>query len=433
MTTPTIGFAGMTHLGLTSAAAAAELGVTVVAFDPDADRVAALRRGELPVVEPELPELIARNRSRLAFTDKVGELAGCDVIYVAPDVPTDDGGVSQLEPVETLVDQVSAVLGPDASLVVLSQVPPGFTRRLRRPPARTFYQVETLVFGRAVERALRPERVIVGCADPRAALPDALGGFLASFGCPILTMSYESAEIAKIAINMCLVASISTANTLAELCENIGADWNEVVPALRLDPRIGPHAYLAPGLGIGGGNLGRDLVTFCRLAGATGTDTRVVRAWLDNSRYRSQWALTQLHERVLTRCPRPTVAVLGLSYKADTASTTNSPALALLASLRPFAVRVWDPVVAPQPGFHPRLHAARSALDACAGADAVVIMTPWAAFRALRPADVAARLRGRAVIDPYGVLDRAACREAGLEQVTLGAPSLAAGAGAAKT
>ena len=118
--------------------------------------------------------------------------------------------------------------------------------------------------------------------------------------------------------------------------------------------------------------------------------------------------------------PDPTLAILGLAYKEDTASTKNSPSLALLEALGPFPIRVYDPAVPARPEYHPRLVATTSALDACAGADALVIMTPWREFRELRPADVAARLRGRAVIDPYGVLSAEACRAAGLDHAVLG-------------
>jgi UDPglucose 6-dehydrogenase len=422
MSRPVIGFSGMTHLGLVSAVAAAERGFTVIAFDPDPAGIASLGRGELPVVEPALPELLAKHEGRLSFTSAAADLAGCEIVYVSADVPTDEAGVSDLKPIRALTDTVDAVITRDAVLVVLSQVPPGFTRGLRRQAARRFHQVETLIVGRAVERALYPERLIVGCADPMAPLPEPLANFLGAFGCPILPMRYESAELAKIAINMCLVASITTANTLAELCEKIGADWAEIVPALQLDKRIGQHAYLTPGLGIAGGNLERDLATVCRLAGAHGTDAGVVRAWIANSRHRRDWALAQVHERVIGKTPDPTFAVLGLAYKPDTASTTNSPSLALLAALAPFAVRVYDPVVTPRAVFHPRLVGAASALDACAGADALVIMTPWNEFRQLRAEAIAARLRGRTVIDPYAMLDAGACRAARLDYLTLGSP-----------
>ena len=422
MREPVIAFAGLTHLGLVSAAAAAARGFEVVAFDPDAARVASIARGDLPVVEPDLPELLDKHRDRLICTADPAALGRCDVAYVAPDVPTDDASASDLGPVRALVDVVDRALTSEAVLVVLSQVPPGFTRSLPRPAERRFYQVETLIFGRAVDRALHPERFIVGCADPSVPLPRAFAAYLGAFGCPLLPMRYESAELAKISINVCLVASISAANTLAELCEATGADWSEIVPALKLDRRIGPDAYLVPGLGIAGGNLERDLATVSRLADQHGTDAGVVRAWLANSRYRRDWVLREVHARILARISDPTLAVLGLAYKENTASTKNSPSLALLAAVAPFRVRVYDPSVTPRPEFHPRLEAAVSPLDACVGADALVIMTPWSEFRALRPEAVAARLRGRTVIDPYGVLDPATCRAAELDHVVLGTP-----------
>src|SRR5262249_50653794 len=172
----------------------------------------------------------------------------------APDVPTDDQGNSDVAGLTALIRDVASAMSPDAVMVVLSQVPPGFTRALAVPPQqRRYYQVETLVFGQAGERALKPERIIVGCADPAAPLDARLRAVLEAFDCPILPMRYESAELAKISINCCLVASVTVGNTLAEICETIGADWAEIAPALRLDRRIGGYAYLAPGLAIAAG------------------------------------------------------------------------------------------------------------------------------------------------------------------------------------
>lgn len=114
-------------------------------------------------------------------------------------------------------------------------------------------------------RALYPERIIIGTDEPQRALPEAYASFLLRFDCPILSMRFESAELCKISINCCLVASVSVANTLAEICEHNGADWSEIAPALKLDKRIGSHAYLSPGLGISGGNLERDLNTVIEL------------------------------------------------------------------------------------------------------------------------------------------------------------------------
>jgi len=421
MTEPVIGFAGMTHLGINSAAACAGRGFPTVCFDPDRKLIKSLAAGTLPVVEPGLPALLKEGAGRIRFTADLAELADCDVVYIATDVPTDDCGASDLDGIRALIATVAAHLGARSLLVVLCQIPPGFTRQLALPAERLFYQVETLVFGRAVERALKPERIIVGCADPARDLPAPYRKFLAAFGCPVLTMRYESAELAKIAINCCLVASVTVANTLAELSERIGADWSEIAPALKLDRRIGQHAYLTPGLGLAGGNLERDLATVMRLAEETGTDAALVRSFAHSSGHRRDWALRTLHAEVLAVRRDAVIGVLGLAYKEDTHSTKNSPALALIRHLTPWPVRVYDPVVLAEAARHPRTIACGSALEAAAGADALAIMTPWPQFRELKADELRRALRGRTVIDPYRVLDGAAVTAAGLDYFTLGA------------
>jgi len=416
--TPTVGFVGMTHLGLLSAAAAAAKGCRTIAADPDTSRIAALEAGRLPVVEPGLPEQIEEHRARLTFTSDGRSLAACDLVYVAPDVPVQADGSSDTAPVDRLLAWARETVRLDAVLVVLSQVPPGFTRKRSAPGAALYYQVETLIFGRAVERAMRPERYIVGCADPAQPLPTAFADFLSIDGCPILPMRYESAELAKISINLCLVAQLSVTNTIAELCEGVGADWREIAPALRLDRRIGPHAYLGAGLGIGGGNLLRDVATATRLAGECGSDATVLAAYEANSRRRGDWAHTTLH-RVLAGVAEPKVAILGLAYKVDTAETLNSPGVALAQALRGGDLRLHDPVVDPKPyGL-----CAATPLEACAGRDVVAIMTPWAAYRALDPAALARTMRGRVVLDPWDALDAAKCKAAGLDRYVLGVSS----------
>jgi len=425
MSAPLIGYAGLTHLGLCTAIGAATKGHDVVAFSWDRELVARIEAGRLPVVEPGLDAAFAEHRARLSFSADVRSLAACDVVYIALDVPTDDSGRSDLSSINASLATIIPAVGPRTTLVVLSQVPPGFTRQVAFDAGRLHYQVETLVFGRALERATQPERFIVGCANPAAPLPPAYRAFLESFGCPILPMRYESAELAKIAINCFLVASVSTTNTLAELCERISADWSEIAPALRLDARIGPSAYLTPGLGIAGGNLERDLATVMRLGEGAGSDTRVIAAFADSSRHMKDWAYQVLKRVVLDAVKRPRLGVLGLAYKQDTHSTKNSAAIELIGRLRDAEIKVHDPVVPAMaaPGAT-GVDVAEAVAD---DADAILLMTPWPAYRALDPAALATRMRGRVVIDPYRLLDSDKVAGAGLSLYSIGRPPILPG------
>jgi UDPglucose 6-dehydrogenase len=422
---PKIGFAGLTHLAICSAAAAAANGFDVVAAAAGEDRMhcATLAAGKAPFSEPGLDALLIAQQARLVFADSLTALGDRDIVFIAMDVPTDDRGQSDLAPINAIVLALQGIMAPHALLVVLSQVPPGFTRQIRRPQETVFYQVETLVFGRAVERATTPERFIVGCADPRVSLPQAYADFLASFKCPILPMRYESAELAKISINLCLVASVTVANTLAELCGPIGADWSEIAPALKLDRRIGPHAYLTPGLGISGGNLERDINTVRELAGRHCTHHDLFDAALANSRHAKDWPWRQLKAEVLDRVERPRIAIWGIAYKENTSSTKNSPAIRLLDLLmadgRCDEIRIYDPAV-PAEVSRAYGRVCTHPLEAVEMADALCLLTPWEEFRCVDVAALAARLRGRVIIDPYGLLDQAAVSGEGIRHVTIG-------------
>ena len=414
-----IGFAGLTHLGIISSVAAAAEGYHVIGFHDDAKLVSKLNSAIFPVQEPQLPDLFRKNMERMTFTADVTALSRCHIVYISIDIPTNENGESDLAPIKKIIGQVSNVLKSDACLVILSQVSPGFTRQIAFDHRRLFYQVETLIFGRAVERAMYPERFIVGCDNPSALLPMHLKKFLNTFNCPILQMRYESAELAKISINICLVASISAANTLAEICEKIGADWSEIVPALRLDRRIGQYSYIIPGLGISGGNLERDLHSVLRLSENYNTDGGVISSWMHNSQRRKNWPFDILKETILKKNPEASIAILGLTYKEDTHSTKNSPALLLIEKLSKCKVRAYDPAVdACVAGNH--VSGASSALDAVNGVDAVAIMTPWPEFREISPSDFAAAMRGHTVIDPYRMLNGEKVRSAGLDYFTLG-------------
>jgi UDPglucose 6-dehydrogenase len=423
MNLPTVGFAGMTHLGIVSATAVAAKGFPVICYDPDSSLTSALANGSLPIVEPGLPELLAANGSSQRFSDQIDHLSECDIVYIAPDVPTDDTGKSDLTGIRLLIEAVAKVLGPDSIMVILCQVPPGFTRGLRHlPPARLYYQVETLVFGRAIERATQPERYIIGCASPDQPLDKRFSRLLDAFSCPILQMRYESAELAKISINMCLVASISVANTLAELCEKLGADWSEITPALKLDRRIGQYSYLAPGLGIAGGNLERDLATVERLAAEYATDSSIVGAWIQNSRHRRDWAARAIRAALLDSKPEATIAVWGLAYKENTHSIKNSPSVATIAQLKAATVRAHDPSVPDSAVTHLNIARFDDPLEAARSAEALMILTPWPQYRDIRPEDIARVLSKRIVIDPYSVINQKDAWRHRFIHYTLGRP-----------
>lgn len=429
-----VAFLGLSHLGIVSSAAWASRRATVVAIDPDAELVSALTRNELPVHEPGLPELIASARRTLRYSARLADLEDCAMVVVSRDVPTDPQGRSDAGVVTELVRAAIPHLAQDAVVVVMSQVAPGYTRglteliQLDRPQLRVrlLYLVETLIFGDAVRRATQPERFIVGAAAPDDALPDVLQGILARFGCPILPMSYESAELAKTAINLYLIGSVTYANSMADLCEAIGADWSEVVPALRLDARIGPAAYLRPGPGISGGNLRRDLETLRAIGRSHDVDLTLLDALAAHNARRSDWVLRRSDEALATANRDATIAVWGLAYKGGTGSLTNAPSLKLIRALRGRAiVRAWDPVVTASDltsaiGPEDEVLLSSSPEDACDGADCLFVMADWDQLRDRDLVAVRWRMRKPAVVDCVGVVDPAGAARAGLALHVMG-------------
>jgi UDPglucose 6-dehydrogenase len=423
----TAGFLGLSHLGIVSSVGWASLIGPVTAVDLDGPVVAQLAAGRLPVHEPSLDELFAKSRGRMTFTTDPAALAQCDLVIVARDVPTDDRNVSDLSAVLALIDAAVPYLRSGVTLAVMSQVPPGFTRTLgariaaRRPgfDVRVYYWVETLIFGRAVERYLKPERIILGCLDPEQALPSNLDDAVRRFGCPIFPMRYESAELTKTAINLYLCAAVTYANTLADLCEAVGADWTEMMPALRADQRIGPAAYIRPSLGIAGGNLERDMVTLRELCRSHGVDGALIETMLAGNERRVQWVERKLGEHVFATVERPTVAVWGLAYKRGTRSTKNSMALHVMRELRDRCdLRAWDPLVtASDIDFPVKVVDDRD--EALGGADCLLVLTDWEEFA--RPSAAAlATMRRRLIIDGVGIVDARRLGPSGTRLVAMG-------------
>jgi UDPglucose 6-dehydrogenase len=428
VTAPT-GFVGLSHLGIVSSIGWASFDAPVVAVDLDRAAVDALRAGAPPVHEPSLPELFARARPCMTFSTDFALLRDCPLVIVARDVPTDEGDRSDASTVLRLIDAAVPHLRPGATLAVMSQVPAGFTRGLaeriesRRPGLglRLYYWVETLIFGNAVERYLEPERLIIGCAEPAAPFPPELEAGLRRFKCPVLPMAYESAELTKTAINLYLCAAVTYANTLSDLCERLGADWAEMMPALRLDRRIGPAAYIRPGLGISGGNLERDMVTLRDLCGAHDVDGGFIEALLGYNDRRPRWVYRQLEAHLFGEVAHPSVAVWGLAYKKNTHSTKNSMAMRVIRELGARAdVRAYDPVVgAGEIDLPVKLVADRH--EALAGADCLLVLTDWDEF-AVPDATALASMRRPLIIDGVGVVDPARVDRLGVRLVQMGRP-----------
>ncbi len=423
MALPVIGFAGMTHLGLCSSVASATKGFGTICFDPDENRIAKIKIGQHEIFEPDFDRFSKAAVQQMQFVANPLALSACDLVYISSDVPTDNNGTMDLSGVRQLIDHVIPHLRCDAWLVILCQVPPGFTREIRNIFPRTVYQVETLVFGQAMKRALEPERYIVGLGSIPYELPKTLASFLDAFGCPVLPMMYESAELAKISINCFLAAAVSTTNCLAELAEEVGADWREISPALRLDRRIGPYAYLKPGLGLAGGNIERDLATVIAQSSEFGTQSVVIESFVQSSQHRKNWALRCLQENILSKIETPTIAILGLSYKEDTRSIKNSPAVALAKKLDGLPLRIFDPMVDPAILQQQNVYSAVSALDAIGGADAVAVMTPWAIFREIPVVEIENELKGDLIVDPTDHLSQFATGTTRLSRIIMGTGS----------
>lgn len=424
MTAAAIGVVGLSHLGTVVSAGLASLGLPVTAVDRP-DRVADFAPGRLPFPEPGLAELLAGPRPM--FTADYSALAGASLIILAVDTVTDERNRSDVSTLEAHVEGLLPWLHRDAAVVLMSQVPVGYTRslaarvRARRPElaARFYYWVETLVIGDAVARYLRPERIILG--GPAGQPEPVLDGLLGRFGGPVHRMDYESAELCKAAINLYLATSVTFANSLADLCEATGASMRAIIPALRADRRIGPAAYIRPGLGLAGGNLERDLVHLKELAQRTGVRADLFDVILERSAARYGWLLAAIERWILKATPRPRLGLWGLAYKKNTDSTKNAVSLRLAADLRSRAFLVaYDPrVTASIPG----VDRVPSALDAARGADGLVILTDWDEFASADPALLRATLGRPVVVDAAGVLDPERARAAGLTHVAIGEPA----------
>jgi UDPglucose 6-dehydrogenase len=422
------GFIGLSHLGVVSSVGWASFDRPVVGIDSDEAIVGALNESEPPVHEPGLQELFGHNRGRMTFGTDFALLRDCPLVFITRDIPTDADNAGDLSAVTDLVDGAVPHLQPGVVLVLMSQVQPGFTRalgeriRTARPELafELHYWVETLIIGDAVERFLRPERLILGCPDAGAPIAPILEAGLKDFEAPIFSMSYESAELAKTAVNLLLYSSVCSANQLSEICEEIGADWAEIVPALRTDRRIGPAAYLRPSLGVAGGNLERDLSTLQQVSRNEDLDSGLLDSLVNYNGKRYEWILRKLRRHVFDEVARPVIGVWGLAYKKNTQSTKNAFSLRLLRDLHGRAeFRVYDPWVKTAP-VEGNAEAAEDRDGVLDGADALLVMTDWDEFARADARTLVERMRRAVVIDCTGVLADVCLGREGVRYVSMG-------------
>ena len=404
----TIGFCGMSHLGLCYSTAAAEKGFKITCFDFDKNKINNLKKFNIEIEEPDLKELIYKNKNNLVYTNDILALSSCDFVYFSFDVNTNNKGDSDNKLLTKNLEKLIYNLDINIPLIILSQVPPGLTRNFYKIKKKLYYQVETLIFGNAMDRSLRPERFIIGSKYATDVLPENIASFLNSFHCPVLIMRFESAELAKIAINCYLASSLSITNTLSEISDSIGGSWAEIIPTLQSDKRIGEFAYLKPGLGISGGNIERDLATIKSIGLKKETNIKCINSIIELSKYSKQWLFRNIKNHINNNINLK-IAILGLSYKENTNSIKNSPSIELLNKIKNSSIKVYDPLV--KNINIEGVIMTDTVYEAIKNADILVIATAWEEFRSLDLRLIKSQMNGNIVLDPYKILNEEALKK----------------------
>jgi UDPglucose 6-dehydrogenase len=420
---------GLWHLGCVTAACLAEAGHRVIALDVDRGVVEGLRGGKAPLHEPGLDDLLAAGLAtgKLSITTDVMALVDADVVWVTFDTPVNDRDEADLSWLRGRLELISGHLRPGTLVLISSQTPAGFTRSLATEWAgrglHFAYSPENLRLGKALEVFRKPDRVVVGVRD--AAGRAAVESLLAPFQSRIEWMTVESAEMTKHALNAFLATSAAFANELARLCERVGGDAKEVERGLKSEVRIGPKAYLAPGAAFAGGTLARDLRYLVGFGERFGVATPLFDGVLASNEVHKGWVQEKLIG-LLEGAATPTVALLGLTYKAGTSTLRRSTAVeqALWLHSRGVHVRAHDPAV------HELPEELRAAVKLCAGpeealagADAAVVGTEWPAFRELTGDHFVSAMRRPRVVDPNHFLAAALADDPRVTYVAAGRPA----------
>ncbi len=399
-----IGFVGCSHLGICSAAAAANKNFNVLCFDFNKILIENYKKGILPFYEPGLNQILKKKRKKINFSSEKKDLNSCDLVFISQDTKTSNNNKSDFNDLKILINKTIKNLKKNITLIVMSQAYPGFTESIKWNKKKLYYQVETLIFGKAIHRALNPEQFIIGSSNfikNKINLNKDYLKYLKKFKCKISLMSYKSAELSKIAINLFLISSISFTNTLAELCEKINADWRDIESILRMDKRIGKFSYIKPGLGIISGNLLRDLNNIIPILNKTGSNAVVVKSWRNHSNYSKKWLMSKI-SYILNKGYR--VGLFGMTYKENTNTLKNSLTVEILKKYKKFKFNIFDPIIKQAPKLNNSKHLSNID-ELIKRSDALVILTPWSFLKNYNYQKKLASFKGKVLIDPYNVFE----------------------------
>ena len=426
----TICVAGLWHLGSVTSACLAGAGHRVIGYDGDASVIAKLQHGTPPIAEPGLNDLIARSAAdgRLTFSNDPASARDAEIVWVTWDTPVDDHDRPDVGSVFGRFDALLPHLRDDALVLVSSQLPVGSIAEMERRAAAAGRRAsfacvaENLRLGQALDAFMRPERIVVGIRD--TAGRERIAALLAPFSVRIEWMRVESAEMTKHALNAFLATSIAFINEIASVCETVGADAAEVARGLKSDHRIGPHSYLTPGRPFAGGTLARDVEALTDLRAAGARPLHLLRSIKPSNDHHRRWAIDRLRRELGTIDGR-TIAVWGLVYKPWTDTLRRSGALELCEALvaEGATVRAYDPAVSVlPPRLAGRVTLAGTALDAAAGADAIIIATDWPEFLTIPSAPLLVNGRAPLVLDASGFLAASLGGDPRLRYVSVGHP-----------
>jgi UDPglucose 6-dehydrogenase len=424
-----IGVIGTGYVGLVTAAGFAHLGSDVYCIDIDADKIARLEAGEIPIYEPGLEEMVAAHRERLHFSTDIAEaLEHARLLFVAVGTPPTYSGDADLSAVYAVVEAIPA--SERHALVMKSTVPAGTGASIKRVLAEAGKHglayvscPEFLKEGSAVRDFLNPDRVVIG--DDGGWAGDAVVELYAPLDAALVRTDIASAEMVKLASNAFLATKISFINEIANVCEETGADVIEVARGMGLDDRIG-QKFLQAGIGFGGSCFPKDVNALKQLAGNSGYHFQLLNAVIEVNELQKRRVISKLQRHLGSLVGR-TICLLGLAFKPNTDDMREASSLVLSARLQADGakVRVFDPVAEDEArGLIRGVHFASDELDAIAGADAVVLVTEWAQFVELDWEAVAVRMAGTLVLDGRNALDREAIIAAGLVYEGIGRGTL---------